>query len=197
MQMQQKGGSMDYDRISENDLCFTGFVDAPIGLTVLSNRVIQRVNTEMERIFGWTRDELEGQSIRILYPSSVDYEKTGTRWRRWLDERPRYSDERFMQCRSGEIIWTRACGRTLTPTDPFRLMVWTFQHLEHRPSDAATLTSREREVARYIVNGYTNKETGLAMGISPRTVEVHRSSVMKKLGVQNAAELVAKMIVQT
>lgn len=188
---------MNYDQILEADLNMTGFMDAPIGLMVLSNRVIQRVNTEIEHIFGWGREELEGQSIRILYPSSVDYEKTGIRWRRWLDGRPRYTDERFMQCRSGEIIWTRASGRTLTLADPFRLMVWTFQHLEHRPPDAATLTPREREVARYIVNGYTSKETGNAMGISPRTVEVHRASVMKKLGVQNAAELVAKMIVQS
>jgi PAS domain S-box-containing protein len=196
MQAQRKGETMDYDRISEADLNFTGFMDAPIGIMILSNRVIQRVNTEIERIFGWTRDDLEGQSIRTLYPSSVDYEKTGTRWRRWLEGRPRYTDERFMQCRSGEIIWTRASGRTLTPTDPFRLMVWTFEQLDTRPPDSAALTPREREVARYIVNGYTSKETGQAMGISPRTVEVHRSSVMKKLGVQNAAELVAKMIVQ-
>ncbi len=188
---------MEYDQISEADLDLTGFMDAPIGLMVLSNRVIQRANTEMERIFGWTRDELEGQSIRILYPSNVDYEKTGARWQRWLQGRPRYADERFMQCRSGEIIWTRAAARTLTPTDPFRLMVWTFEPLENSPTTSATLTPREREVARYIVNGYTSKETGQAMGISPRTVEVHRSSVMRKLGVQNAAELVAKMIVQS
>lgn len=78
---------MDYDQISESDLILTGFMDAPIGLMVLSNRKIQLVNTEVERIFGWSRDELEGQSIRILYPSSVDYEKTGSRWRRWLDGR--------------------------------------------------------------------------------------------------------------
>ncbi|MCE8472519.1 PAS domain S-box protein, partial [Rhodovulum sulfidophilum] len=64
---------MAYDQISDADLNLTGFMDAPIGLMVLSNRVIQRINTEIERIFGWTRDELEGRSIRALYPSSVDY----------------------------------------------------------------------------------------------------------------------------
>lgn len=51
---------MDYDQISESDLILTGFMDAPIGLMVLSNRKIQLVNTEVERIFGWSRDELEG-----------------------------------------------------------------------------------------------------------------------------------------
>ena len=76
-------------------------------------------------------------------------------------------------------------------------MVWTFEHLENKSAASGTLTSHEREVAQYIVNGYTSKETVHAMGISPRTVKMHRSSVMKKLGVQNAAELVAKMIVQS
>lgn len=187
---------MQYDRISDADLYFTGFMDAPVGIMILSNRIIQKVNTAIEQIFGWNRTDLEGVSIRKLYPSSVDYEKTGNRWRRWLEDRPSYADERFMQCRSGEIVWMRACGRTLTPNDPFRLMVWTFEHLQTGLPKSAALTPREREVARYIVNGYTSKETGRAIGISPRTVEVHRSAVMKKLGVQNAAELVAKMIVQ-
>ena len=59
----------------------------------------------------------------------------------------------------------------------------------------ATLTPKEREVARHIVNGHTSKETGQAMGISPRTVEVHRAAILRKLGVRNAAELAAKMIV--
>lgn len=181
---------------SPSDLMLMGFMDAPIAITILADRHIQQVNDEMERVFGWDRDALEGQSIRMLYPSSVDFEKTGNRWRRWLEGRQRYTDERFMQCKSGEIIWTRASGRTLTPDDPFGLMVWTFEPLDSRPHDGARLTPREREVARYTVNGFTSKETGQAMGISPRTVEVHRSAVMKKLGVQNAAELVAKMIVQ-
>jgi len=158
---------------------------------ILSDRRILRVNTEIEQIFGWNRVDLEGQSIRVLYPSSVDYEKTGSRWHRWLESRPRYEDERFMQCRSGEIIWTRARGRTLTPADPFHLMVWTFEHLRDRPPSSAVLTAKEREVARYIVNGHTSKEIAQSLGISPRTVEVHRGAIMKKLGVRNAAELVA------
>ncbi|WP_200960451.1 LuxR C-terminal-related transcriptional regulator [Rhizobium sp. Root651] len=186
----------DYAILSEETLNLTGFMDAPIGIMILSDRRILRVNTEIEQIFGWNRVDLEGQSIRVLYPSSVDYEKTGSRWHRWLESGPRYEDERFMQCRSGEIIWTRARGRTLTPADPFHLMVWTFEHLRDRPPSSAVLTAKEREVARYIVNGHTSKEIAQSLGISPRTVEVHRGAIMKKLGVRNAAELVARMIVE-
>jgi len=89
----------DYATLPEELLNLTGFMDAPIGIMILSDRRILRVNTEIEQIFGWNRVDLEGQSIRVLYPSSVDYEKTGGRWHRWLESRPRYEDERFMQCR--------------------------------------------------------------------------------------------------
>ena len=51
------------------------------------------------------------------------------------------------------------------------------------------LTPREREVLQHITNGKSNKEAGRLLGISPRTVEVHRARVMEKLGARNAADL--------
>jgi FixJ family two-component response regulator len=52
------------------------------------------------------------------------------------------------------------------------------------------LTPREREVLELITSGQSNKEAGLELGISPRTVEVHRARVMEKLGARNAADLI-------
>lgn len=52
-----------------------------------------------------------------------------------------------------------------------------------------TLTSREREVLREIAAGASSKEAGRLLGISPRTVEVHRARIMRKLGARNAADL--------
>lgn len=54
----------------------------------------------------------------------------------------------------------------------------------------AQLTPREREVLELISNGQSNKEAGLQLGISPRTVEVHRARVMEKLGARNTADLI-------
>ena len=173
-----------------------GFMEAPIGLMVLSDRRILKVNSSIEELFGWSKDDLEGQSIRVLYPTNFDFEKTGARWHRWLESQPRYEDERFMKRRDGKIIWMRARGLTLTPENPFKLIVWSFERLEDRRSSDALLTSKEREVTHRIVNGLTSKQIGNELGISHRTVEVHRASVMRKLGVQNAAELVAKIIVE-
>ncbi|EGP09179.1 transcriptional regulatory protein [Bradyrhizobiaceae bacterium SG-6C] len=51
------------------------------------------------------------------------------------------------------------------------------------------LTRRERDVLALVTNGASNKEAGRKLGISPRTVEVHRARIMDKLGARNAADL--------
>jgi DNA-binding NarL/FixJ family response regulator len=58
------------------------------------------------------------------------------------------------------------------------------------PSSRRTLTPREREVLFQITSGASNKEAGRHLGISSRTVEVHRSRIMDKLNARNAADLV-------
>jgi two-component system, LuxR family, response regulator FixJ len=51
------------------------------------------------------------------------------------------------------------------------------------------LTRREREVLAHIAAAASNKETGRNLGISPRTVEIHRGRIMHKLGAKNSVDL--------
>jgi RNA polymerase sigma factor (sigma-70 family) len=52
------------------------------------------------------------------------------------------------------------------------------------------LTAREHQVLEHAARGLHAKEIAVALGISPRTVEVHKTRIMEKLGVRNVAELV-------
>lgn len=52
-----------------------------------------------------------------------------------------------------------------------------------------TLTPREYEVLRLVITGMLNKQIAAALGASEKTIKVHRSHVMRKMGVLSAAEL--------
>jgi DNA-binding NarL/FixJ family response regulator len=53
-----------------------------------------------------------------------------------------------------------------------------------------TLSTREREVLHLIADGMSAKEIASSLGISTKTVEAHRTSLMRKLGARKATELV-------
>jgi FixJ family two-component response regulator len=54
----------------------------------------------------------------------------------------------------------------------------------------ASLSAREREVLALVAAGKANKEIAAALGLSPKTVEVHRAHVMAKMAVDSLAELI-------
>ena len=58
-----------------------------------------------------------------------------------------------------------------------------------RHASIEILSSRERDVLAGLVKGLTNKQIGLLLGISHRTVEIHRARLMRKLDVANLSAL--------
>ncbi|KPV39448.1 hypothetical protein AN478_09760 [Thiohalorhabdus denitrificans] len=59
---------------------------------------------------------------------------------------------------------------------------------------AARLTTRESQVAKRVVQGYSNKAIARELDLSPKTVEVHRGRVMEKMEAGSTAELVQMLI---
>ena len=55
---------------------------------------------------------------------------------------------------------------------------------------ATKLTQRQREILRLLVKGHSAKVIAAQLGISPRTVEFHKYSMMETLGVKSSAELI-------
>ncbi len=65
------------------------------------------------------------------------------------------------------------------------------ERLQEQRALVASLSEREAEVLALIIRGWLNKQIAYALGISERTVKVHRHRVMEKLGVRSAAEAVS------
>jgi FixJ family two-component response regulator len=74
----------------------------------------------------------------------------------------------------------RRCGENLAAGERQR----------RRADSLEALTDRERDVAMLLVEGLHNRDVAARLGISPRTVEIHKARVMSKTGARNLAELI-------
>jgi DNA-binding NarL/FixJ family response regulator len=72
----------------------------------------------------------------------------------------------------------------------------TFTDIEPPPraKRPETLTSREQQILELIWAGFKNKEIGVRLKISVKTVEAHRANMMKKMRVSNTAQLLKTAI---
>jgi DNA-binding NarL/FixJ family response regulator len=57
------------------------------------------------------------------------------------------------------------------------------------PRTSATLSGREREVLRHVADGLASKEIASRLHLSPKTIEMHRRNIMRKLDIHSVAEL--------
>lgn len=56
------------------------------------------------------------------------------------------------------------------------------------------LSPREREVVTRLASAMTSKEMARELGLSPRTVEMHRARLLRKMGVRTTAQLLAELL---
>ncbi|HLT73312.1 MAG TPA: response regulator transcription factor [Cyclobacteriaceae bacterium] len=61
-------------------------------------------------------------------------------------------------------------------------------------ADPYHLTRKEKEILRLVIDGKQNKQIADSLGKSVRTIETHRFNIMKKLGVNNAIDMVNKVV---
>ncbi|QOY92920.1 PAS and helix-turn-helix domain-containing protein [Massilia sp. UMI-21] len=170
------------------------FQQAPVGMCVSSDRVIRSCNRALAAMFGHAEGALNGQSFSVLYPTMDEFLRTGDRIVPIMNARGRYSDERIMRRADGELFWCHVTGRALDPSQPLGAGVWTFEDVSEKRPVSAQLTPREREIAALLVEGKTSKMIARDTGLSPRTVEMHRASLMRKFAASTSSELVHKLV---
>jgi PAS domain S-box-containing protein len=171
----------------------SAFELAPVGLVLSRQRLMMACNQELLQMFGAQRDQLIGRSFEILYPSADEFRRTGSR----ID-----ADERVMKRLSAapqtsELFWCHVSGRAIDPGAPHAAGIWAFEDLSARRALKLDLTPREREIAALLIEGLTSKLVGKRLSISPRTVDVYRSRLMRKTGAATTPELVKRLLTGT
>ncbi|PCD77388.1 PAS and helix-turn-helix domain-containing protein [Pseudothioclava arenosa] len=175
-----------------DDEASTAFEFAPIGLVLSHRRVVVRCNAQMCQMFGYTRAELEGQSLSRLYPTHEEFDRIGAIGLERMRRENFYVDERIMKRHDETQFWCRVRGQSLTPENPFEQAIWSFADISAaRP--IVNLTRRERQIAMHMAEGLTSKEIARLLGISHRTVEAHRARLHAKLDARNTAECIARI----
>lgn len=170
------------------------FLHAPIGMCISRYRIIQACNHALAHMFGYERDALVGQSFLALYPTPDEFERTGVRIVPIMSAKGCYSDERIMKRANQELFWCHVSGRALMHDDPHAAGIWSFQDLSEKQRVTAELTPREREIAALLVEGKTSKLIARQVGLSPRTVEMHRAKLMRKFSASTSSELVHRLL---
>lgn len=170
---------------------------APVGLVLSRQRVIVDCNQRVCQMFAASREQLLGQSLQILYPSADEFERTGERIAAALSANGHYADERLMKrvggAQGGEVFWCHVVGQVLDPGHAHAAGIWSFEDLSAQRPVGKSLSVREREVAALLCKGMTAKAIGKALGISHRTVEIHRARLLRKFDCHSSAALIIRL----
>lgn len=173
------------------------FRHLPVAVIVARERIMVDCNARALELFRAERGDIVDQSFSKLYPQKKDFASTGHRLGPLIAKRAVFSDDRIMRRIDGSHFWVTVRGFGYNPQRPFELAVWTFTDLSDsaKPPDVtSTLTERERDVAACLVHGLTSKEIGKELNISPRTVDIHRASLLRKYGVRATPELITRLL---
>lgn len=166
--------------------------EIPVPMVYATHRIIRDCNPEFALLFGYEREELKDIGFHILYPQFNDFLRTGEMWQTNMSDKKSYYDERIMRHHNQSRFWCRVRGQSSHAQDPFAAALYFFEPLnrvvEH---NRHKLTDRQMQVITLVAQGKVNREIAIELGLSARTIEMHRARIMKQISVKNAAQLIA------
>lgn len=167
-------------------------------LFIYQDEKLQYVNKRFCDILGYSQKELLGMNlVNVVFKDDIHFviDKINRCFKGLQFE----LDVGFRAIRKNqEIFYVRLTGRIVTVQGKKNLVGSLFidqaedrnNHLNHENhSTPVEITSREKEVIRYICKGYSNSEIADKLNLSKRTIEGHRNRLLKKTGCQNSVSL--------
>ena len=104
---------------------------------------------------------------------------------------PQYADAALRLGAAGFVVKTAPTGELL---DAIRRAASGGLHFGVRPGEGVSLSERERDVLRLVIDGASNDEIGVRLGISSRTAESHLRRLFERLAVGSRTELAARAL---
>lgn len=180
--------------------------NSPIAAVISNPRLpdnpIIACNTAFEELTGYRRDEIVGRNCRFLAGPQTEpwltaeivtavrerrpvlveilnYRKDGTAFRNAVLVAPIFDDGGELEFFLGSQMAVSAADGDAAPTVRERAI-----------ARMAVLSPRQRQVLVEMAAGKLNKQIAFALGISERTVKMHRAAALAALGVKSAADAI-------
>ncbi|MDP3396144.1 MAG: PAS domain S-box protein, partial [Methanoregula sp.] len=118
---------------------------APVGISLIVDRKQIWVNPKTEDLFQYSKEELEGQTTRKLYPSEEAYEKVGRDAYPVLAQGHTYETEQQLIRRDRTPIWVRYNGMAIEPADLMKGTIWLLEDITERKRAEEALRQSEEK----------------------------------------------------
>ncbi|MEX3776847.1 LuxR C-terminal-related transcriptional regulator [Pseudomonas sp. MYb118] len=167
----------------------------PVSVVIARHRIIVNCNARALTMFRASEEQIIGASFALLYPEQKDFESAAEHFAPLLSRHAEFHDDRIMRRLDGTHFWVTVRGYGFNEDNPYELAAWVFTDVADPASaEKVSLTARERDVAALLVDGLTSKEAAKKLGISPRTVDIHRASLLRKYAVGSTPELIRRIV---
>ena len=197
---------IDYDLDEDGSVLLASIVRSPIASVIsnprLADNPIIAVNQAFCALTGYGEDEILGRNCRFL---------AGPATEPWLTERIRQGT-RDRKPTLVEILNYKRDGQpfrnavlvapVFLPTGELEYFIGSQVELEqddigpssnrhhHAVQVVRTLSTRQREVLQQIARGYRSKQISFHLGLSEKTVKMHRALILEKIGTHNIADAI-------
>lgn len=105
----------------------------PMGIAFVDQeRRFIRVNRKMEELFGYSEQELLGQSTQLIYTTHTDWQYMGDEVYPKLRQGETYHLERFMRRKEGTNFWCRLLGKAVNPLDQSQGSLWSTEDITEK-----------------------------------------------------------------
>lgn len=122
------------------------FDNAAVGILFAKRRKVVRCNRAMGAIFGYTPEELVGQSTRVFYDSDADYKSAGLAGYAPILAGLAYVHEMPITHKNGTRFWVRATGRQVPLATPGEDIIWVFEDVTARREAEIALQTAHAEL---------------------------------------------------